>query len=126
MAAAGRFHEEHVGFDVLEPGAPQDGLVMETNVAGVEQGFLPATHHDAGGAERMAGVAEFQRGRDEAGAGLVEGGPLDLAVVFKPLDARGQLVHLVVAVEGVFLMPSSSRCRFMTLTELWSTRSTRK
>ena len=35
-----RFHDEHVGFDVLEPRAPQDGLVMETDVAGVEEGFL--------------------------------------------------------------------------------------
>ena len=99
--AARRFHEQHVGLDVLEPGAPQDGLVMETNVAGVEEGFLPAAHHDAGGAERVAGVIEFQGGREEAGAGLVKRGPLDLAVVFEPLDARGQFVHLVVAVEGV-------------------------
>ena len=101
MAAARGFHEEHVGFHVLEPGASQDGLVVETNVAGVEQGFLPAADHDAGGAERVAGVVEFQGGRDEAGAGLVEGGPLDLAVVFEALEARGQVVHLVVAVEGV-------------------------
>ena len=101
MAAARGFHDQHVGFDVLEPGAPQDRLVMETNVAGVEQGLLPATDHDAGGAERMAGVVEFQGGRNEAGAGLVEGGPIDLAVVFEALDAGGQVVHLVVAVEGV-------------------------
>ena len=104
LAVAARgFHEEHVRLHVLEPGAPQNGLVMETNVAGVEEGFLAAAHHDAGGAERVAGVIEFQRGRDESGAGLVERGPLDLAVVFEPLDARGQLVHLVVAVERVLL-----------------------
>ncbi len=38
-----RFHEQHVRLHVLEPGAPQDGLVMETNVAGVEAGF-PSGH----------------------------------------------------------------------------------
>ena len=74
---------------------------METNVAGVKEGLLLATYHDAGGAERVPGVTEFQGGREEAGAGLVECGPLDLAIVFEPLDARGQFVHLVVAVKGV-------------------------
>ena len=99
--AARGFHDQHVGLHVLEPGAPQDGLVMEANVAGVEEGFLPAADHDAGGAERVAGVVELQRGREEAGAGLVKGGPIDLAVVFEALEAGGQVVHLVVAVEGI-------------------------
>ena len=101
--AARGFHDEHVGFDVLEPGAAQDGLVVETDVAGVKEGLLPAAHHDAGGAEGVAGVVEFQRGRKEAGAGLVKGGPVDFAVVFEALEARGDVVHLVVAVERVFL-----------------------
>src|SRR5208283_2341249 len=83
------FHEEHVGFDVLEPGAPQDGLIMETNVPGVEQRLLATAHHNAGGTKRVAGVTEFQRGRAESSASLVERGPLDVTVVFEPLDARG-------------------------------------
>ena len=101
--AARGFHDEHVGFHVFKTRAFQDGLVVETNVAGVEERLFLAAHHDAGRAERVAGVVKFQRGRGKTGAGFVEGGPFDFAVVFEALKERRDVVHFVVGEERIFL-----------------------
>jgi hypothetical protein len=101
--AARGFHDEHIGADVFKPRALQDGLVVKADVAGVKDGLAFAAHQHAGGAEGVAGVVKFQRGRLEAGAGFLERGPFDLAVVFEALKERGDVVHLVVRVERVFL-----------------------
>ena len=100
--AARGFHDEHVSLHVVKARTAQDGLVVETDVAGVEQGFLLAAQHDARRAERVAGVKEFQRGRGEAGARLGECGPGDFAVVFEALKVRRDFIQLVVGVERVF------------------------
>ena len=100
--AARGFHDEYVGLHVIEARAAQDGLVAKTNVTGVEQRFFLPAHHDAGGAERVAGVVKFQRWRSKTGAIFLIGRPFDFAVVTEPLEQRGDLVHFIVRIERVF------------------------
>ena len=59
--AARGFHDEHVGLHVIEARPAQEGLVAETDIAGVEESFFLAAHHDTRGAERVAGVIKLQR-----------------------------------------------------------------
>src|SRR5205814_6570111 len=52
--AARGLHNEHVGLYLIEARPAQEGLVAETDIAGIEEGFFLAAHHDARGAERVA------------------------------------------------------------------------
>ncbi len=100
--AAGGLEDEDVGLDVLEPGAFEDRLVAEGDIAGVEERLTVAPDHDAGGAEAVAGVEEFEGGRGVAGAGFGAGGPFDLAVIAEALENGGDVVDFGVGEEGVF------------------------
>lgn len=99
--AAGCFHDDDVGLDILETCALEEGLVAEGDVTGVEESGVSASDHDAGGAEGVAGVEEFEGGGDLAGAGFGEGSPFDFAVVAEALEGGLDFVDFVVGVEGV-------------------------
>lgn len=101
--AAGCFHNEDVGIDILEARGFEDGLVVEADITCVEESLLVAANHEAGGAEGMAGIEELEGGGREAGAGFVESGPIDLAIIFVTLEKMGGIVDLLVGVEGVFV-----------------------
>ncbi len=103
--AARGFHDEHVRAHILETRAAQDGLVVETNVAGVEQSFLPPAQKNSRRAQRVAGVEKFERRRAETGARLVEGGPFNLPIVPEALKEGRDVVHFIVRVERIFLDP---------------------
>ena len=93
---------EHVGADVFEARLFQNGLVVKTNVAGVKQRFLFSAHEHARGAERVAGVEEFQRRRGIAAAGFFKRGPVDFAIVFEALEQRRDVIDFVVGEQRVF------------------------
>ena len=99
--AAGGLHDHHVGLHFAEPGRLEEGLVVHAGVSGVKERLLFAAHHDAGRAERVAGVVKLQRRGDLPPGRLLERAPLDLPVVAVALEQRRELVHLAVAVERV-------------------------
>ena len=85
----------------MEAGRFEDGLIVETNVAGVEESLRFSTHQDSSGAGGVAGVEELQRGRGQTGAGLGKGGPINGAVVFEALESGFVFLQFVVGEEGV-------------------------
>ena len=74
---------------------------MGADVAGVKQGFLPASNEDAGGTERVSGVEKLQRGRRFASDCSVKRRPLDLPVVAVALKYWCQLVDFTVGEQRV-------------------------
>ena len=61
--APGSFHNEDIGLDEIgEAGAFDEGVVVEVDVAGVEDRFFIPLEKDAGGAEDVAGIEEGDLG----------------------------------------------------------------
>ena len=61
--APGGFHDEDIGLDEIgEAGAFDEGVVVEVDVAGVEDRFFIPLKKDAGGAEDVAGIEEGDLG----------------------------------------------------------------
>jgi hypothetical protein len=100
--AAGGFHDEDVGANVVKFGGFEEGLIVETDVAGEENGLGLAADEEAGGAEGVAGVEKFERGLETAGAGAAVGGPFNWAMVFPSLEEGFVFFDLVVREKGVF------------------------
>ena len=97
------FHDQNVRFDVLEAGLSQNGLIVETDIARVKERFLFSAHHDAGGAQRVAGVKKFQRGRRKPASRFLVGRPFDFPIVFESLEAGRDFIHFIVGIKRVFL-----------------------
>ena len=51
----------------------------------------------------MARVIKLEGRRKETRAWLRKSSPIDLAVVLEPLERRGEVIHLVMAEEWIFL-----------------------
>src|SRR6202030_3658519 len=60
MIASGAFHNEDVDFLLGKHGRLHDCLIIEVDIAGVENRLVPAAQKNSGGAEDMAGVVKFE------------------------------------------------------------------
>ena len=102
-AAARGFHDQDIGFHILETRSLEDGLIPKAHVAGVEERLPFPAHQHPGGTQRVPGIEEFERGGSAAATGLLKAGPLDFPVVFEALEQRRDLVHFVVRIQRVVL-----------------------
>ena len=106
---AGGFHDQHVGTYALEIGGPEQRLVVEAHVAGVEERLLSTPHQDPGRTQGVTGIEELQRGdmtttrRRAVPSG--ELGPLDLASIAEALEHRGVIIDLLMGVQRVLADP---------------------
>ena len=58
--ATSRFHDEDVGLHIFKPRGLQNGLIMKTDIAGIEEGLFLAAEHDASGTDGMTGVVKLK------------------------------------------------------------------
>src|SRR5262249_19519884 len=101
--ASRRFHQKHVGLHILEARGLQDSLIVETNVPGVKESLSLAAHHEASGAESMAGIIKLQSRRGKTGVRPGERGPVNLPIILEALKQRLDLVHLIMTEQRIIL-----------------------
>ena len=101
MIATCRFHNEHVGLHVFKPRCAQNRLIVETNIAGVEQRLLFSPDQNARRTKRVAGVKKFQGWRRQSRPHFMKRCPFDFAIVFETLKLRRDIVHFVVRVKRI-------------------------
>src|SRR5439155_24592868 len=94
-----------IGFEIIEACSSQDRLIVETDIAGIEKSLLLSSNHDPRRAQRMSGIVEFQRWRQEACAIFRKRRAIHFAVVPETLEQRRDLIHLHMAEQRILPDP---------------------
>ena len=99
VGTTGGFHDEKIGLvEIGKASAFDQGVILEVNIAGVEDGFVLLLNENSGGAHDMAGVKEGDRGAIDVSQVEVKG-----ALVFAGHPTLLEVFDFAMMKERVFL-----------------------